>query len=113
MNSRNNQAIDWDLINQYRTLLGHDGLNDSIAMLQRVMPDYVVELKAAVVARDERTTRSQAHKIKGSCRSLGLMRVGEVMAWLEKEQWQWQEVDETVAAWPAQFEQDSALLTQG
>lgn len=112
MTSQNNSVIDWDLINQYRSLLGADGLNDSVAMLQQVMPDYLAELHAAVNAQDERKTRSQAHKIKGSCRSLGLLRVGEVMAWLEKEPWQWPEAEAAVAKWQGDFEQDCTALVQ-
>ncbi|MCH8501355.1 MAG: Hpt domain-containing protein [Aliidiomarina sp.] len=113
MSSANKSAIDWDLIGQYRSLLGATGLADSVAMLQRVMPQYIDELQTHVASQNEKATRAQAHKMKGSCRSLGLNRVGLVMEWLEKESWQWSDVEETLATWPALFEQDCKALVSG
>lgn len=113
MSSANKSAIDWELIGQYRSLLGATGLADSIAMLQRVMPEYIDELQAQVASQNEKATRAQAHKMKGGCRSLGLIRVGLVMEWLEKESWQWPEVEETLATWSAQFEEDCKALVAG
>lgn len=113
MSSANKSAIDWDLIGQYRSLLGATGLADSVAMLQRVMPEYIEELRVQVASQNEKATRAQAHKMKGSCRSLGLHRAGLVMEWLEKESWQWSEVEKTMATWPAMFEEDCKTLIAG
>ncbi|MCL5049370.1 Hpt domain-containing protein [Aliidiomarina maris] len=100
------ESINFDLLSQYRDLLGSEGLNDSLATLESLMPDYFEELTALRAAEDEASFRRQAHKIKGACRSLGFARMGEVMAFLERDTWTWPQAQVQMDAWQVWMQED-------
>ena len=106
----NNHDIDWQLLQQYREILGESGLQESVKMFTDIAPKYYAELEQHIVQQDEASVRSQAHKLKGSCRSLGFQRLGLTMAFIEKEQWQWQELAAQMQQWLPWFHQDTAIV---
>lgn len=93
------ETIDQELLKQYQELLGSSGLKESLETLKSLMPTYYDELCQYYQAEDESAFRRQAHKMKGACRSLGFARLGEAMAFLEKETWQWQQAAEVMSLW--------------
>ncbi|RUO23593.1 hypothetical protein CWE08_02810 [Aliidiomarina iranensis] len=110
MTTRNSNEIDWALLQQYQQILGIQGIADSFTMFLQVLPDYQAELERLVATRDEAAVRSHAHKIKGSCRSLGFQRLGEEMQFIEKEPWQWGQVESLIAEWPHHYSADTTMV---
>lgn len=112
MTSGNNAGIDWVLLEQYRDILGAEGIQESIQMFFTVAPEYFAELNGFYTEQNEAKLRSQAHKLKGSCRSLGFKRLGESMQIIEKDDWQWQDVGNELDQWPHRFATDTAIVNE-
>lgn len=100
------RRIDTDLLQQYTEMLGIKGLRDSMVMFTELMPAYLEELTKAMRDKDDEATRSQAHKMKGACRSLGFSALAEPMEHIEKNTWEWSEIDALLESWPNQMSQD-------
>lgn len=88
--------LDTQLLQQYFELLGREGLQQSLDTFTRLMPSYMSELQSFAAAKREDDFRRQAHKVKGGCRSLGFARLGHAMQYLEKEAWQWNDVEKVL-----------------
>lgn len=84
------ESIDFTLLRQYYDILGKEGVSQSLITFNRLIPEYIQELQSLML-EDEKLFRRQAHKIKGSCRSLGFLRLGKLMEFLEQETWTWDE----------------------
>jgi|GEM_PF-397892 len=102
------EVLDTALLQQYLELLGVSGLAASMATFKELIPGYFEALLSFIEQRDEKATRSQAHKIKGSCRSLGFTRLGEPMRFIEQEAWEWNEPEVKLDNWLVHFESDYA-----
>lgn len=100
------ESIDFSLLEQYFELLGEEGIRESLATLQKLMPEYIAEAEGLAAEQDETNFRRQAHKIKGGCRSLGFTRLGKLMEYLEREPWDWAQVAEVIAQWRAWLPED-------
>ena len=87
------EPINYKLLEQYRELLGKDGVAHSLTTLETLIPDYMAELETLNGTQQEPELRRQAHKVKGACRSLGFVRLGEAMHFLERDSWTWPQVD--------------------
>lgn len=98
--------IDFTLLGQYYDILGKEGLAESLRTFHSLMPGYLRELRAEAAEQKEEAFRRQAHKIKGGCRSLGFTRLGATMQFLERENWQWAEVDVLLQKWEQHLQQD-------
>lgn len=112
MKTGNNAGIDWALLEQYQQMLGTAGLAESVQMFFTMGPEYFAELTALHQARDEANFRKQAHKLKGSCRSLGFQRLGNAMQRFEKDDWQWQDIGAEIEQWPHHFAADTAIVQE-
>lgn len=106
--TKSEEVLDTTLLQQYMELLGASGLAASMATFKELIPDYFEALLNFIEQRDEKATRSQAHKIKGSCRSLGFSRLGEPMRFIEQEAWEWNELEAKLGGWSGNFESDYA-----
>lgn len=84
------ESFDFTLLRQYYDILGKEGVAQSLVTFNRLIPEYIQELQS-LICEDETLFRRQAHKIKGSCRSLGFLRLGKLMEFLERETWTWDE----------------------
>lgn len=102
--------LDSNLIEQYLTILGREGIQDSYKSFVEVVPGYIEELDNFNAARDSSGLRKQAHKIKGACRSLGFVRLAGHMEYLEKEAWGWADVEKRMQAWEADYPTDTLQL---
>ncbi len=107
--------LDKDLLGQYADLMGDDGVYEMYETFADNIGGYLNHLQWLVKERKEADVRSQAHRVKGACRSMGLMELAKTMEWLEREDWQWTEVDEALMQWakdlPAHQHQIEAWLS--
>lgn len=99
--------IDTELLGQYVNMLGAQGLKESMSTFVQLMPGYLKDLESMVHARDSSSVRKQAHKMKGACRSLGFVRLAESMEVIEKDAWQWQEVEHLLEPWAIRMQADA------
>lgn len=104
--------IDTTLLEQYVSMLGPNGLRESMTTFNQLMPSYMEELATMVAAKDSSSTRRQAHKMKGACRSLGFVRLAQAMEYIEKDAWHWQGVESLLMSWPDEMNQDIETATE-
>lgn len=91
--------LDEKLLDQYYELLGKEGVHEMYDIFSDNIGGYVKRLQELVAQRDEKETRSQAHKVKGACRSVGLRQLASQMERVERDEWHWQDVDKLMAQW--------------
>ncbi len=91
--------LDKDLLEQYADLMGDEGMQDMYATFADNIGGYLDHLQWLVKERKEQEVRNQAHRVKGACRSMGLVELARVMEKLERQQWSWEEVEEELVQW--------------
>lgn len=64
--------LDIPMLEQYIELVDAKMIEDSLAMFEKLMPDYIRLLDANMTAHDEKGITEEAHKIKGAAGSVGL-----------------------------------------
>lgn len=92
-------AIDTGLLQQYLGSLGVDGLKTTLATFDSVIQEYAKLIHAAAQERKEEELRQQAHKIKGACSSVGLTELADIMKRVEKDKWEWPQVERWLIEW--------------
>lgn len=106
--------LDKELLEQYADLMGDDGVHEMYATFADNIGGYLDHLQWLVKERKEQEARSQAHRVKGACRSMGLTELAKVMEKLEREAWSWDEAEAELAQWakdlPAHQHQIEAWL---
>ncbi|MBW3697104.1 aerobic respiration two-component sensor histidine kinase ArcB [Vibrio sp. T187] len=70
--------LDMDMLESYIDIVGPQPVLDSIKMFEDMMPDYMAILNSNMVAKDQASIVSEAHKIKGAAGSIGLKRIQQV-----------------------------------
>ncbi|MFA0194335.1 aerobic respiration two-component sensor histidine kinase ArcB [Vibrio artabrorum] len=70
--------LDIDMLESYVGIVGTKPVLDSIAMFEDMMPEYMEILNSNMVAKDQASIVSEAHKIKGAAGSIGLKRIQQV-----------------------------------
>lgn len=90
------ETINYTLLEQYHEMLGSDGIGHSLATLTELLPSYLDELKQRAQAQEEDAFRRQAHKVKGGARSLGFVRIGAAMQFLEQDRWDWEQATSVI-----------------
>ncbi|MFA0521273.1 aerobic respiration two-component sensor histidine kinase ArcB, partial [Vibrio sp. 10N.222.55.E8] len=58
--------LDIDMLESYVGIVGTKPVLDSIAMFEDMMPEYMEILNSNMVAKDQASIVSEAHKIKGA-----------------------------------------------
>lgn len=91
--------IDTELLQQYVDSLGLDGLKATLATFDGIIQSYAKLLHQAANRRNEDELRSQAHKVKGACSSVGLTTLSNMMAKVEKDDWTWPTVERQLIEW--------------
>ena len=92
-------VIDTELLQQYVDSLGVDGLKATLATFDGVIQEYAKLIHTAAKERKEEELRKQAHKVKGACSSVGLTELAEMMKRVEKETWEWPQVERWLIEW--------------
>lgn len=64
--------LDIPMLEQYIELVDAQMIIDSLAMFEKLMPDYMRLLDENMMAHDEKGVTEEAHKIKGAAGSVGL-----------------------------------------
>lgn len=95
----NSDVLDTELLHQYYQSLGKEGLELSLQTFDKVIQGYASLLHEAAKNKDEAALRSQAHKVKGACRSVGLKSLAVYMEDLEKKQWDWPKAEQWLVNW--------------
>ncbi|MEZ8385006.1 Hpt domain-containing protein, partial [Vibrio splendidus] len=70
--------LDIDMLESYVDIVGSKPVLDSIVMFEDMMPEYMEILNSNMVAKDQDSIVSEAHKIKGAAGSIGLKRIQQV-----------------------------------
>lgn len=86
-------AIDTELLEQYAQALGVEGLAQTLETFDKVIEGYWTILLQSFEQQNDQALRQQAHKVKGACRSLGMLGLAEPMEAIEKNDWQWPEAE--------------------
>lgn len=102
--------IDEKLLQQYYDLLGAEGVGEMYETFADNIGGYLELMQHLVAQRDETETRRQAHKLKGACRSVGLHELASEMELIERQPWQWEELEKRLDAWAKQQPQHQAEL---
>ncbi|TRW50349.1 hypothetical protein FM042_05835 [Aliidiomarina halalkaliphila] len=100
--------LDTELLQQYVEILGKEGIAASFITFESMCPQYLQELHGLMGLENETAIRQCAHKMKGSCRSLGFIRLGQSMEVIEKEQWTMAQLEARVSAWGPMMHEDIA-----
>lgn len=93
------RILDTQLLSQYRESLGDDGLRATLTTFDQIIQSYANLLHQAAAKKNEEELRSQAHKVKGACNSVGLIKLAEMMERLEKEDWNWSQAERLLIDW--------------
>lgn len=93
------QVLDTELLGQYRDSLGDEGLRATLTTFDQIIQSYANLLQQAANQKNEEQLRSQAHKVKGACNSVGLVKLAKLMERLEKEAWEWPQAEQLLIEW--------------
>jgi HPt (histidine-containing phosphotransfer) domain-containing protein len=92
-------VLDRQLLEQYHDSLGTEGLNATLTTFDQIIQSYANLLHQAAKDNNEEQLRSQAHKVKGACNSVGLVQLAKLMEQLEKESWEWPQAERLLIEW--------------
>lgn len=95
--------IDERLLTQYAELMGAAGVADMLATFDENVGGYLDHICWLVKQRDEAGLRSQAHKLKGACRSVGLRELATLMEQIEREPWVWSALEQMLMLWASEL----------
>lgn len=70
--------LDLEILTSYVEIVGTEPVYTSIAMFEKMMPDYLAILDSNMTAKDQDGIKFEAHKIKGAAGSIGLKHIQQV-----------------------------------
>ncbi|WP_394166512.1 aerobic respiration two-component sensor histidine kinase ArcB [Photobacterium piscicola] len=70
--------LDLEMLTSYVEIVGTEPVYTSIAMFEKMMPDYLAILDSNMIAKDQDGIKFEAHKIKGAAGSIGLKHIQQV-----------------------------------
>lgn len=73
-----NNILDIEMLNSFIEIVDKKTVLDGLNMFSNIMPEYMEELNASLVAKDQKNIVEHAHKIKGAAGSVGLKRIQEL-----------------------------------
>ena len=94
-----NTVLDKQLLNQYRDSLGDEGLKATLKTFDQIIQSYAELLHQAAKEKNQEQLRSQAHKVKGACNSVGLIKLAGLMEQIEKDDWAWPQAERLLVEW--------------
>lgn len=103
-----NIPFDEALLLQYLDILGYEGLELSFKTFKEMAPRYYLELQHAQKIKDETEIRRVAHKLKGSCSTLGLNRLAQALQSVERDAWSCTELSSLLQELEQQIQADVA-----
>ncbi|PSW04238.1 aerobic respiration two-component sensor histidine kinase ArcB [Photobacterium lipolyticum] len=73
-----NQLLDLEMLTSYVDIVGSKPVYESIAMFEKMMPEYIAILDSNMTAKDKDGIKFEAHKIKGAAGSIGLKHIQQI-----------------------------------
>ena len=70
--------LDLEMLTSYVEIVGIEPVYTSIAMFEKMMPDYLAILDSNMTAKDQDGIKFEAHKIKGAAGSIGLKHIQQI-----------------------------------
>lgn len=70
--------LDLEMLTSYVEIVGTEPVYTSIAMFEKMMPDYLAILDSNMTAKDQDGIKFEAHKIKGAAGSIGLKHIQQI-----------------------------------
>ncbi|WP_373054828.1 aerobic respiration two-component sensor histidine kinase ArcB [Vibrio salinus] len=108
------QILDIDMLTSYVDIVGVKPVLDSIEMFEELMPGYIEVLDSNMMAKDQDSIVSEAHKIKGAAGSIGLARIQKVAQKAQTPDapaW-WENISDWVDEIKNEYSKDIQLLKQ-
>ncbi len=108
----NRKVLDLEMLSSYIDIVGIQPVQDSVAMFEKMMPDYIDILESYRVARDQKGIVSEAHKIKGAAGSVGLKHIQMVAQQAQSPElpaW-WEHIDAWVEEIKTEYPNDIRIL---
>ncbi len=106
--------LDLDMLDSYVDIVGTQPVYDSIAMFEKLMPDYMAILDSNMTAKDQKGIASEAHKIKGAAGSIGLKHVQQIAQKAQSPDapaW-WENIQDWIEQIRAGYPEDIKMLKQ-
>ncbi|WP_087022127.1 aerobic respiration two-component sensor histidine kinase ArcB [Thaumasiovibrio subtropicus] len=106
--------LDLDMLESYVDIVGTKPVYDSIAMFEKLMPDYMAILDSNMTAKDQKGIASEAHKIKGAAGSVGLKHIQQIAQKAqspEQPAW-WENIEDWIEQIRAGYPEDIKMLKQ-
>lgn len=72
------KLLDIDMLTSYIEIVGKTPVYESIAMFEKMMPEYIEILDSNLLSEDQAGITSEAHKIKGAASAIGLKHIQQV-----------------------------------
>ncbi|PKH25812.1 aerobic respiration two-component sensor histidine kinase ArcB [Enterobacterales bacterium CwR94] len=104
--------LDIAMLEQYIELVGPELIEQSLAMFEKMMPDYLAVLDSNMMARDQKGIAEEGHKIKGAAGSVGLLRLQQLAKQIQSPElpaW-WDNVQEWIEELKRDWRQDVSVL---
>ena len=108
------QLLDLAMLESYVDIVGASPVLESITMFEKMMPDYIQVLDSNMMAKDQDSIVSEAHKIKGAAGSIGLQRIQRVAQKAQSPDmpaW-WENINDWVEEIKNEYQGDIAVLKQ-
>jgi len=108
------QLFDTSMVLELLEFLPTSVMLDNINMFEKMMPDYIQVLESHMIARDQKSIVSEAHKIKGAAGSVGLKRIQRLAQKMQSPDlpaW-WDNVDDWFDLMKSHYEHDTLELKQ-
>lgn len=106
--------LDLDMLTSYVDIVGPEPVFQSIAMFEKLMPEYLHILDSNMTAKDQDGIASEAHKIKGAAGSIGLKHIQKVAQKAQSPElpaW-WENIADWVDEIKEGYVKDLAVLKQ-
>lgn len=116
-----NEILNQPLLQELQAVLGKTGMAQSLALFESLLPNYIAELQAAYQDWQQsmseparRILTDKAHKLKGACASMGLLRLQNLAELAQRDNddnWQ-RGIDGWIAEISQHWQADLAILKQ-
>ncbi|UJF19656.1 aerobic respiration two-component sensor histidine kinase ArcB [Vibrio sp. SS-MA-C1-2] len=105
-------VLDVEMLTSYIDIVGVDPVLGSISLFEEMMEGYVDILESNLIAKDQDSIVSEAHKIKGAAGSIGLKRIQQVAQQAQSPNiptW-WENIDDWIDEIKNEYQNDINLL---
>lgn len=102
--------IDSKTLRDYVRVIGKDAMERSVQLFEKLLPEYIDNMREAAVQQQEKGFKDTAHKLKGAAASVALLWLQQEAARLEDEGIESENADEELTQIQQQAEQHLVAL---